>query len=227
MGARTDAARAEVVARRQLLLDEVVGLEAAGRPAVDIPGQDPPCAGQDGGARRRDRVPRPGRAQADLPAMRRAVLGPKADLPKSMLPKQIDKALRSLGDDGEQVRGSAGARVRVVPGEEPSGARGAQPEGHDLRAGRQRPPPGHRRSGQAAGQRAVQPRRAAASRPPGNGSTPAARPARPNQRTGRPRRRSKPGELAGSGDGAPAATAFAHARLLGHGRVAEWQTRQP
>ncbi len=38
-------------------------------------------------------------------ALRRAVLGPKADLPKSMLPEQIDKALRSLGDDGDRVRG--------------------------------------------------------------------------------------------------------------------------
>jgi hypothetical protein len=37
--------------------------------------------------------------------IRRAVLGTRADMPKSMLPKQIDKALRSLGDDGDQVRG--------------------------------------------------------------------------------------------------------------------------
>ena len=105
MGARTDAARAEVVARRQLLLDEVVKLEAAGRSAVDFPGKirrSPAkvaalAAGTAfivlGGPRRTYR------------AVRRAILGPKADLPKSMLPKQIDKALRSLGDDGEQVRG--------------------------------------------------------------------------------------------------------------------------
>jgi hypothetical protein len=30
--------------------------------------------------------------------------GPKADLPKSLLPKDIDKAVRSLGDDGDRVR---------------------------------------------------------------------------------------------------------------------------
>jgi hypothetical protein len=37
--------------------------------------------------------------------IRRAVMGPKAGLPKSMLPKQIDKALSALGEDGDLVRG--------------------------------------------------------------------------------------------------------------------------
>jgi hypothetical protein len=105
VGARTDAARAEVVARRQLLLEEVVGLEAAGRSAIDIPAKIRRAPAKTaavavgaaflvlGGPKRVYRL------------MRRAVLGPKADLPKSMLPKQIEKALRSLGDDGDQVRG--------------------------------------------------------------------------------------------------------------------------
>ena len=105
MGARTAAARAEAVASRQLLLDEVVRLEAAGRSAVDIqakirrsPGRTAALAAGTafialGGPKRTYRI------------MRRAVLGPRADLPKSMLPKQIDKALRSLGDDGDAVRG--------------------------------------------------------------------------------------------------------------------------
>jgi hypothetical protein len=35
---------------------------------------------------------------------RRAILGPRADMPKSMLPKEIDQELRKLGDDGEHVR---------------------------------------------------------------------------------------------------------------------------
>jgi hypothetical protein len=105
VGAPTDAARAEVVARRQLLLDEVVSLEAAGRSAVDVkamvrrsPGRTAALAAGTaflvlGGPKRTYRM------------MRRAVLGPRADLPKSMLPRQIDRALRSLGEDGEQVRG--------------------------------------------------------------------------------------------------------------------------
>jgi hypothetical protein len=105
VGARTAAARAEAIASRQLLLDEIIGLEAAGRSAVDIkakirrsPGKTTALAAGTafialGGPKRTYRM------------IRRAVLGPRADLPKSMLPKQIDKALRSLGDDGDAVRG--------------------------------------------------------------------------------------------------------------------------
>ena len=37
MGAQTDAARAEVLASRQALLDEVQRLEASARAAADIP----------------------------------------------------------------------------------------------------------------------------------------------------------------------------------------------
>ena len=105
MGARTDAARAEVVARRQLLLDEVIGLEAAGRAAVDIPAKirrAPAKTAAVAAAAAFFALGGPGRGYR---ALRRRVFGPTADLPKSMLPKQIDKALRSLGDDGEQVRG--------------------------------------------------------------------------------------------------------------------------
>jgi hypothetical protein len=105
VGARTDAARAEVVARRQLLAQEVVRLEAAGRSALDVPG------------RLRRSPARVGLAAAGVAfvalrgpqrlyrGFRRLLLGPRANLPKSMLPKEIDKALRSLGDDGGRVRG--------------------------------------------------------------------------------------------------------------------------
>jgi hypothetical protein len=34
------------------------------------------------------------------------VLGPKADLPPSLLPKDVDKAVRKLGSDGDKVRGT-------------------------------------------------------------------------------------------------------------------------
>jgi hypothetical protein len=35
---------------------------------------------------------------------RRAVVGPEADRPKSMLPEEVDKELRKLGSDGDRVR---------------------------------------------------------------------------------------------------------------------------
>ncbi len=104
MGARTDAARAEVLAARQGYEDELVRLEAAGRAAVDIPARirrEPlKVAGAAGGAA----FLLLGGPRRIVQRARRAVLGPKADMPKSMLPKEIDRELRKLGDDGEHVR---------------------------------------------------------------------------------------------------------------------------
>ena len=105
MGAQTAAARAEAVASRQLLLDEVVRLEAAGRSAVDIPAKMRRSPGKTAALAAGTAFIALGGPKRTYRMIRRAVMGPKADLPKSMLPKQIDKALRSLGDDGEQVRG--------------------------------------------------------------------------------------------------------------------------
>ncbi len=105
MGARTDAARAEVVAQRQVLLAEVVRLEAAGRSAVDIPAKIRRAPARTAALAAGTAFMVLGGPKKTFHAVRRAVLGPKADLPKSMLPEQIDKALRSLGDDGDRVRG--------------------------------------------------------------------------------------------------------------------------
>jgi hypothetical protein len=105
VGARTDAARAEVVASRQLLLDEVVRLEAAGRSAIDIPAKVRRSPGKTVALAAGTAFIALGGPKKTFRAVRRAILGPKADLPKSMLPEQIDKALRSLGDDGDRVRG--------------------------------------------------------------------------------------------------------------------------
>ena len=105
MGAPTDAARAEVVARRQLLLVEVDRLEAAGRSAIDIPAKIRRAPGKTVALAAGTAFLVLGGPKRSFRAARRAIFGPKADLPKSMLPEQIDKALRSLGDDGDRVRG--------------------------------------------------------------------------------------------------------------------------
>ena len=104
MGAETDAARAEVLASRAALLEEVHRLEASARAAVDIPGkikrQPAKTAGLAAGAA----FVALGGPQRLFRRGRRLVLGPKADLPKSMLPKDVEKTLRKLGTDGDHVR---------------------------------------------------------------------------------------------------------------------------
>jgi hypothetical protein len=105
VGARTTAARAEVVARRQILLDEVIGLQAAGRSAIDIPAKIRRAPAKTAALAAGAAFMVLGGPKRTFRAVRRAVLGSKADLPKSMLPGQVDKVLRALGDDGDRVRG--------------------------------------------------------------------------------------------------------------------------
>jgi hypothetical protein len=104
VGTQADAARAGVVAARAELQTELERLEAAARAAVDIPAKI-----------RREPVKTAGLAAglAFLVAggpkrlfrrAKRAVVGPEADRPKSMLPDEVDKELRKLGSDGERVR---------------------------------------------------------------------------------------------------------------------------
>ena len=104
MGTQADAARADVVAARAELEAELVRTEAAARAAIDIPAKI-----------RREPIKTAGLAAglAFLVAggpkrlfrrAKRAVVGPDADRPKSMLPEEVDKELRKLGSDGERVR---------------------------------------------------------------------------------------------------------------------------
>lgn len=106
MGARTDAARAEVLAARAGVEEELLRLEAAGRAAVDIPArirrEPAKVAGAAAGAAFL-LFGGPGRI---VRGARRAVFGPEADLPKSMLPDEVEKTLKKLGKDGERVRGT-------------------------------------------------------------------------------------------------------------------------
>ncbi|HEY7736986.1 MAG TPA: hypothetical protein VH813_09355 [Candidatus Limnocylindrales bacterium] len=41
-----------------------------------------------------------------LRRIRRTIQGPQADMPKSMLPDEVEKTLRKMGDDGEKIRGT-------------------------------------------------------------------------------------------------------------------------
>ncbi|HEX5589394.1 MAG TPA: hypothetical protein VFX65_03780 [Candidatus Limnocylindrales bacterium] len=113
MGASTDAARAEVLAARDEVLaarkgleDEVVRLEAAGRAAIDIPArlrrEPAKVLGAAGGAA----FLLLGGPKRLFRQARRAVFGPDADLPKSMLPKEVEKTLKKMGADGDRVRGT-------------------------------------------------------------------------------------------------------------------------
>jgi hypothetical protein len=102
----TIAALAEVVAARAALDDELVRLEATARAAVDIrakvrrnPGRTAAALGGTafvvvGGPRRVFR------------SVRHRVFGVPDPLPPSLLPDQVEKAVRALGDDGAKVRGA-------------------------------------------------------------------------------------------------------------------------
>jgi hypothetical protein len=106
MGARTDAARSEVLAARAGLDEELVRLEAAGRAAVDIPArlrrEPAKVLGAAGGAA----FLLLGGQKRVLKGARRAIFGKDADIPKSMLPPEVEKTLRKLGPDGDKVRGT-------------------------------------------------------------------------------------------------------------------------
>jgi hypothetical protein len=104
MGARADAARAEVLAARGALIDEIQGLEASARAAADIPAKVKRNPVRTVGAAGGAAFLLLGGPQRVFRRARRAVLGPKAELPKTLLSKEIDHTLRGLGDDGDRVR---------------------------------------------------------------------------------------------------------------------------
>jgi hypothetical protein len=83
----------------------VIGLEAAGRSAVDIKGKIKRAPAKTAALAAGTAFLALKGPQRVYRGARRAFLGPRANLPKSMLPKEIDKAVRALGDDGAQVRG--------------------------------------------------------------------------------------------------------------------------
>jgi hypothetical protein len=102
----TDAARDRVLAARAALGDELEALEASARAAVDIPAKvrrSPAKAAALAGSAGFVVLGGPRRL---VGRARRAVFGPTAELPKRMLPDEIEKTLKKLGDDGDKVRGA-------------------------------------------------------------------------------------------------------------------------
>jgi hypothetical protein len=106
VGTKTDAALAQVVAARADFDDELDRLEAAGRAAVDIPAkvrrQPVKAAGVVAGAA----FVAVGGPRRLFRRAKRAVWGKEEPLPEALLPDEIEKAVRRLGSDGEQVRGT-------------------------------------------------------------------------------------------------------------------------
>jgi hypothetical protein len=106
VGAETDAARAEVLASREALLGEVQRLEASARAAVDIPGKVRRAPAKTAGLAAGTAFVVLGGPQRLYRRVRRAIFGPGSELPKSLLPKDIEKTVRKLGGDGDKVRGT-------------------------------------------------------------------------------------------------------------------------
>ncbi len=106
MGARTDAARAEVVAARQALATESARMSTATREAVDIPAKVRRAPAKSAAVAGGAAFVVLGGPRRVIRRVRRAVTGEPTPLPGSMLPKEIDKAIRSLGSEGEAVRGA-------------------------------------------------------------------------------------------------------------------------
>jgi hypothetical protein len=106
VGARTDAARAEVVAARRDLAAEYDQLGKAARDAVDVPARIRRAPAQSAAVAGGAAFVVLGGPRRVLRRVRRAVFGEPTPLPKSMLPEEVEKAVRALGTDGDAVRGA-------------------------------------------------------------------------------------------------------------------------
>lgn len=103
MASEQDAARDRVLAARADFEAQVELLGASGRAAVDIPArvrESPAKAAAVVGAVGFLALKGP---QRIFGSVRRAIWGEPEPMPKRMLPADVEKTLRKLGDDGEKV----------------------------------------------------------------------------------------------------------------------------
>jgi hypothetical protein len=106
VGEGSDSARAGVLAARATLDEELERLEASARAAVDIPAKVKRNPVKSAGIAAGAGFLLVGGPRRLFRGARRVVFGPPEPLPTSMLPKEIDRALKELGGDGEKVRGT-------------------------------------------------------------------------------------------------------------------------
>lgn len=102
--ARVLAAQQEIQDARADVVEQLVRMEGAARAAVDIPARVRREPGKVAGMAAGLAFLGLGGPRRLLRGLRRAVRGPDADLPKSMLPAAVDRELRKLGSDGNRVR---------------------------------------------------------------------------------------------------------------------------
>ena len=106
MAAEQDAARDRVLAARAALDEELTELQGSARAAVDIPSkirQSPAKAAAVAGGVAFLVLRGPQRLWR---AVREKVTGRPAPMPSRLLPKEIEKTLDKMGDDGDKVRGT-------------------------------------------------------------------------------------------------------------------------
>jgi hypothetical protein len=101
-----EAAREAALASRRGLDEELVRLEASARAAVDIKAKVRRNPVKAAGVAAGVGFVAVGGPKRLFRRVKRAVRGPEEPLPASLLPKEIDAALRKLGTDGEKVRGT-------------------------------------------------------------------------------------------------------------------------
>jgi hypothetical protein len=105
VGEGTAAARAEVLAARAALDEELIRLQASARASVDIPAKVRANPVKAAGIAAGVGFVAVGGPRRLFRRAKTAVLGPEEPLPESMLPEEIEKALKRMGGDGARVRG--------------------------------------------------------------------------------------------------------------------------
>jgi hypothetical protein len=106
VAARTDAARAEVLAAREAFAAEYEQLGPATRTALDVPAKVRKAPVQSAALAGGAAFLLLGGPRRVFGRMKRIVRGEPTPLPQSMLPGEVELAVRAMGTDGDRVRGA-------------------------------------------------------------------------------------------------------------------------